>query len=157
MDIMVTPATRYLKSNSVAYRELPYRYEAHGGTAVSARELGVDEHQVIKTLVFQDPQSRPLLVLMHGDRQVSAKELARQAGLRSLEPCSPERAEKATGYKVGGISPFGQRRVYPVYVESSILDLPEICINGGARGFLVALDPKELERLLPITRVQVAR
>lgn len=153
----MTPAVRFLRSQKVDYKEHRYRYEEHGGTAVSARELGVSEHAVIKTLVFQNADGKPLLVLMHGDKQVSAKELARQIGQRTVEPCSPDKAEKATGYKVGGISPFGQRKAHPVYAEATIQDLPRLYVNGGGRGYLVSLTPAELQRVLPLTWVQVAR
>lgn len=153
----MTPAVRFLRAQKVNFGEHPYRYEEHGGTAVSARELGVTEHEVVKTLVFQDSDGRPLLVLMHGDKQVSAKELARQLGQRTVEPCPPDKAEKATGYKVGGISPFGQRKAHPVYAEASIQQLPRIYINGGGRGYLVSLTPAELERVLKVTWVNVAR
>lgn len=153
----MTPAVRFLRAHKVDFQEHPYRYQDHGGTALSARELGVPEHQIIKTLVFQDEENRLLLVLMHGDRQVSAKELARQIGQRGVQPCAPDKAEKATGYKVGGISPFGQRKAYPVYAEATIQQLPRIYINGGGRGYLVSLTPAELQRVLPLTWVQVAR
>src|SRR5215472_13368307 len=126
-----TNATRLLKSAGVVYTEHFYRYEDKGGTAVSARELGVDEHAVIKTLVFEDDRKQPFLILMHGDREVSAKELARQIGARSVQPCKPEVADKHSGYQVGGTSPFGTRKAMPVYVEATVLELDRIWINGG--------------------------
>jgi Cys-tRNA(Pro) deacylase len=140
----------------VRFSDHLYDYQEKGGTAVSSRELGVDEHCVIKTLVMEDDAKQPLLVLMHGDRQVSTKELARQIGARAVEPCRPEVAQKHTGYLVGGTSPFGTRRQLPVYVEESILSLPVIYINGGKRGYLVGLTPGDLERVLKPTPVQVA-
>lgn len=151
-----TNATRLLKAKGIAFTEHLYRYEEHGGTRVSARELGVDEHAVVKTLVFEDDRKQPLVILMHGDREVSAKELARQVGARSVQPCRPEVADRHSGYQVGGTSPFGTRKAMPVYVEASILELPRIWINGGSRGFLVGMDPKDLERALELKPVQVA-
>jgi Cys-tRNA(Pro) deacylase len=151
-----TNATRFLKQQGVPFSEHLYRYEEKGGTAVSARELGVPEHAVIKTLVFEDDQKRPLVILMHGDRQVSAKELARQLGARSVQPCKPEVADRHSGYQVGGTSPFGMRKPIPMYVEATILELPQIWINGGSRGFLVCLAPAVLVSLLKATPVQVA-
>lgn len=151
-----TNATRLLKTKGIAFTEHLYRYEEHGGTRVSARELGVDEHAVVKTLVFEDDRKQPLVILMHGDREVSAKELARQVGARSVQPCRPEVADRHSGYQVGGTSPFGTRKAMPVYVEASILELPRIWINGGSRGFLVGMDPKDLERALELKPVQVA-
>ncbi len=153
---MVTQAERVLRAHGVAYTEHPYRYEEKGGTAVSARELGVDEHAVIKTLVMEDDARSPLIVLMHGDRQVSTKNLARQIGARSVQPCAPEVADKHSGYQVGGTSPFGTKRKMPVYVERTILELPRVWLNGGRRGFLVALDPKEIVRVLGATPVDAA-
>jgi Cys-tRNA(Pro) deacylase len=141
----------------VAYTEHPYRYEERGGTRVSARELGVDEHAVIKTLVMQDERKHPLLVLMHGDREVSTKNLARQIGAKTVDPCEPAVAERHTGYQVGGTSPFGIRKGLPVYVERSILDLERIYINGGKRGFLVAVSPVDLVRVLSPTPVEAAQ
>jgi Cys-tRNA(Pro) deacylase len=151
-----TPAVRLLRAAGVAYTEHPYRYEAHGGTAASARALGVDENLVVKTLVMQDDAGRPLIVLMHGDRQVRTRELARQIGARSVEPCAPEVAERHTGYRVGGTSPFGTRKAMPVYVERSVLGLTRIYINGGSRGFLVGITPSDLQRVLDPTPVEVA-
>ena len=151
----VTPAVRALKAAGVAYTEHLYRYEERGGTRVSARELGVDEHAVVKTLVLEDESKAPLIVLMHGDLEVSTKNLARLLGRKSIVPCRPEVAEKHTGYKVGGTSPFGTRKPIPVYVERTILDLPRIFLNGGHRGFLVGLDPEALVRVLEATPVEV--
>jgi Cys-tRNA(Pro) deacylase len=152
----VTAAIRVLREAGVAFGEHPYNYEAKGGTAVSARELGVPEQSVVKTLVMEDESKAPLVVLMHGDRQVSTKELARQIGARSVSPCSPETAQRHSGYLVGGTSPFGTRKQMPVYLEESILSLPLIYINGGSRGFLVSLPPSELVRVLKPVLVQVA-
>lgn len=153
---MVTQAERVLRAHGVAYTEHPYRYEEKGGTAVSAREIGVDEHAVIKTLVMEDDARSPLIVLMHGDRQVSTKNLARQIGARSVQPCAPDVADKHSGYQVGGTSPFGTKRKMPVYVERTILALPRVWLNGGRRGFLVALDPVEIVRVLGATPVDAA-
>ena len=138
------------------FTEHPYRYEERGGTRVSARELGVDEHVVIKTLVMQDDAREPLIVLMHGDREVSAKNLARQIGRRTVEPCAPAVAERHTGYLVGGTSPFGTRKALPVFIERTILELDRVYINGGRRGFLVSLAPSEIVRVLGATPVDVA-
>jgi len=154
--ISETPATQLLRKRGVAFSEHPYDYEEHGGTAVSARELGVDEHRVVKTLVMQDEAARPLIVLMHGDRKVSTKNLARQIGCKSVEPCKPEVANRHSGYLVGGTSPFGTRKAMPVYVEQSIFALDRIYINGGRRGFLVGIDPAALGNLLPVTPVHCA-
>ena len=156
MSVAVTPAIRVLRQHAVPFTEHAYRYEARGGTRVSARELGVDEHTVIKTLVMQDEGKQPLIVLMHGDREVSTKNLARQIGAKTVEPCDPVVAERHTGYQVGGTSPFGTRKALPVYVERSILALPRIHINGGRRGFLVALAPADLVRVLQPTPVDAA-
>ncbi len=145
-----TPATVFLKAGGIAYTEHAYDYVERGGTEVSAASLGVPEHHVVKTLVMQDESARPLIVLMHGDRKVSTKNLARQAGRKRIEPCKPEVAQRHSGYQVGGTSPFGTRKKMPVFLERSILDLPKIYINGGRRGFLVCLDPKELNKLSPI-------
>lgn len=152
----VTSAVRFLRQHRVEFSDHLYEYEEHGGTAVSARELGVDEHAVVKTLVMEDDQRQPLLVLMHGDREVSTKQLARELGRRSIQPCAPEVAQKHSGYLVGGTSPFGTHKPMPVYVEASVLDLPRIYINGGKRGYLVGIDPKELLRLLKAIPVHVA-
>ena len=143
-----TPATRMLRAAGVEFTEHPYDYVDHGGTAESARQLGVPEHAVIKTLVMQDDKAQPLIVLMHGDRQVSTKNLARELGARSVEPCKPEVAQRHSGYLIGGTSPFGLRKSMPVYVEAGVLDLPRICINGGRRGFLVGIEPQVLVALL---------
>jgi Cys-tRNA(Pro) deacylase len=136
-----TPATHWLREQGVRFDEHPYVYVEHGGTAESARALGVDEHAVIKTLVMEDESRRPLLVLMHGDRQVSTKNLARQTGRKRIAPCDPAVAQRHSGYQVGGTSPFGVRKPMPVFVQKSVLDLDRICINGGRRGFLVSLAP----------------
>jgi Cys-tRNA(Pro) deacylase len=151
-----TPAIHFLRRHGVAFGEHPYRYEAHGGTRVSARELGVDEHSVIKTLVMQDDEGKPLIVLMHGDREVSTKQLARQIGRRSVDPCAPAVAERHTGYLVGGTSPFGTRKPLPVFIERTILDIGLVYLNGGRRGFLVSLAPREIVRVLGATAVDVA-
>ena len=151
-----TQATLFLKANGVAFTDHLYAYEAHGGTSVSARELGVEEHAVVKTLIMENELKKPLIVLMHGDRKVSTKELARQIGCKKVEPCKPEVANKHSGYLVGGTSPFGTKTRMPVYVERSILDLDRIYINGGRRGYLVGIDPKELSRLLTVETVEVA-
>jgi Cys-tRNA(Pro) deacylase len=151
-----TPATSWLKQRGVAYSEHPYDYLEHGGTAESARQLGVDEHTVVKTLVMQDDQAQPLIVLMHGDRQVSTKNLARAIGAKSVEPCKPEVAQRHSGYLVGGTSPFGTRKAMPVYVEDSVLALPRVHINGGRRGYLVGLDPAVLRDVLGATPVRCA-
>ena len=151
-----TNATRLLRQAGVAYTEHLYRYEEHGGTAVSARELGVPEHAVIKTLVMEDEKGAPLIILMHGDREVSTRELARQVGAKSVHPCKPEVANRHSGYLVGGTSPLGTKKALPVYAEASLFELERIYLNGGSRGFLVGLAPGELERILTIHRVQAA-
>jgi Cys-tRNA(Pro) deacylase len=151
----VTPAVRVLRGAGVSFTEHLYRYEEHGGTRVSARELGVDEHAVVKTLVMEDDARAPLIVLMHGDLEVSTKQLARAVGVKHVEPCRPDAANRHSGYLVGGTSPFGTRKPMPVYVERTILDLPRIYINGGARGFLVGLAPADLVRVLNPTPVEV--
>jgi Cys-tRNA(Pro) deacylase len=152
----VTTAIRALRAAGVSWTEHPYAYEEHGGTEVSARELGVDEHAVVKTLVMEDDRKKPLIVLMHGDRQVSTQKLARLIGARSVEPCSPETANRHSGYLVGGTSPFGTRRPMPVYMEESILALEKIYINGGKRGVLVGISPREARRVLSPVLVNVA-
>jgi Cys-tRNA(Pro) deacylase len=152
----VTAAIRVLRASGAAYTEHPYDYEEKGGTAVSARELGVDEHSVVKTLVMEDDRKRPLIVLMHGDREVSTKELVRAIGAKSVAPSSPEGAHRHSGYIVGGISPFGTRNAMPIYIEGTILDLPKIYINGGRRGFLVGMIPRDVVRILSPTSVHVA-
>jgi len=151
-----TNATRRLKQAAVAFTEHLYRYEEHGGTAVSAQALGVAEHAVIKTLVMEDEKGAPLIILMHGDCEVSTKELARQIGAKAIQPCKPEVASRHSGYLVGGTSPLGTKKPMPIHAEASLFDLDRIYLNGGSRGFLVGLDPKELERVLPIHRVSVA-
>jgi Cys-tRNA(Pro) deacylase len=155
-SVAATPAVHFLRKHGVAFTEHPYRYEEHGGTRVSSRELGVDEHAVIKTLVMQDEAKQPLLVLMHGDREVSTKQLARQIDRKTVEPCDPAVAQRHTGYAVGGTSPFGTRKPLPVYVEHSVLDLERIYINGGRRGLLVSLVPSELVRVLHAEPVEAA-
>jgi Cys-tRNA(Pro) deacylase len=154
--VPATPAVHFLKQHQVPFTEHEYRYEERGGTAVSSRELGVDEHIVIKTLVMEDERKQPLIVLMHGDREVSTKNLARQSGRKSVAPCAPEVAQKHTGYLVGGTSPFGIRKAMPVYMERSIADLDRIYINGGARGFLVSLAPADLIHVLSPVLVDAA-
>lgn len=139
-----TPATQWLRARGITFTEHPYDYVDHGGTAESARQLGVDEHQVIKTLVMQDDKAQPLIVLMHGDRQVSTKNLARAVGVKSVEPCTPDVAQRHSGYLVGGTSPFGTRKLLPVWVEASVLSLDRIFINGGRRGYLVGMAPDVL-------------
>ena len=151
-----TPATQWLKTHGVVFTEHPYEYLEHGGTEHSAASLGLDEHRVVKTLVMQDQDARPLVVLMHGDRKVSTKNLARQIGVKTVEPCKPEVANRHSGYLVGGTSPFGTRRAMPVYIEESILALPRIAINGGRRGYLVGIDPQVCVRLLGARPVQCA-
>jgi Cys-tRNA(Pro) deacylase len=151
-----TPAVHFLRKHSISFTEHEFRYEEHGGTRVSARELGVDEHAVVKTLVMEDESRAPMMVLMHGDREVSTKQLARQANRKSVVPCEPTVAQKHTGYLVGGTSPFGTRKVLPVYMERSILDLDRVYINGGRRGFLVALAPADIQRVLDAELVDVA-
>ena len=151
-----TPATALLKANRVAFTEHPYEYLEHGGAQHSAAVLGWDPFAVVKTLVMQDQDAKPLLVLMHGNRKVSTKNLARQIGAKSVEPCAPEVANRHSGYLVGGTSPFGTRRDMPVYIEESILDLPRIAINGGRRGFLVQIDPRVCVELLGARPVQCA-
>ena len=151
-----TPATQMLKAAGIAYTEHPYDYVKRGGTAESAKQLGVPEHAVVKTLVMQDDKAQPLIVLMHGDRSVSTKNLAREIGARSVEPCKPEVAQRHSGYLVGGTSPFGTKKVMPVLVEASVLDLPRICINGGRRGYLVGIAPQVLVDLLGARPVHCA-
>jgi len=151
-----TPATQTLRRAGIAFSEHVYEYLEHGGTAESARQLGVDEHAVVKTLVMQNEKGEPLIVLMHGDRQVSTKNLARAIGTKSVEPCTPDAAERASGYQVGGTSPFATRKAMPVYVESTILALDRICINGGRRGYLVGIAPRVLTELLGARPVSCA-
>lgn len=151
-----TPATRLLRERGVAYTEHLYRYEEKGGTRVSARELGLDEHAVVKTLVMEDEKGQPLVVLMHGDREVSTKALARQIGRRSIQICKPEVANRHSGYQVGGTSPLGARKAMPIFIERSILELGRIYVNGGSRGFLVGVAPRDLAAILSPTPVDAA-
>lgn len=154
--VSATPATDWLRAQGVPFSEHPYDYVEHGGTAESARQLGVDEHAVVKTLVMQDDRAEPLIVLMHGDRQVSTKSLAREVGVKSVEPCKPEVAQRHSGYLVGGTSPFGTRKAMRVFVEASVLELPRIFINGGRRGYLVGIAPQVLSERLGATTVRCA-
>jgi Cys-tRNA(Pro) deacylase len=151
-----TPATQRLRAQGIRFSEHVYDYVEHGGTGESARALGVDEHHVVKTLVMEDERAAPLIVLMHGDRTVSTKNLARQIGCKRVEPCKPDAAERHSGYQVGGTSPFGTRKRMPVYVERSVLELPTIYINGGRRGYLIGLSPAVLSGLLNATPVDCA-
>jgi Cys-tRNA(Pro) deacylase len=151
-----TPATQWLKREKVPFTEHLYEYVDHGGTTESARQLGVDEHAVVKTLVMEDEAAKPLIVLMHGDRQVSLKNLARQIGAKKVAPCKPEVAQRHSGFLVGGTSPFGTRKAMPVYVEATVLDVPSILINGGRRGYLVGIDPRVLVERLGARPVQCA-
>ena len=153
----VTPAIRFLKQNQVDFIEHPYKYEEGGGTETAAKSLGVDEHLVIKTLVMEDDQRRPFMVLMHGDKQVSTKNFARAIGVKSVTPCTPQVALKHTGYMVGGISPFGTKKRLPVYVEETILSLPRIFINAGRKGLLFEMSPADLIKILQPVPVSVAR
>ena len=152
----VTAAVRVLREHGVAFTHHPYEYEARGGTEVSARELGVPEHAVVKTLVMEDDKKQPLIVLMHGDREVSTKNLARFLGVKSVTPCAPAVADRHSGYQVGGTSPFGTRKQMPVYMERSIADLPYVYINGGHRGYLVGMTPADLVRVLQPVQVEIA-
>jgi Cys-tRNA(Pro) deacylase len=152
----VTMAIRALRGAGVAFEPHLYAWQPHGGTRASSEALGVDEHAVIKTLIMEDERKQPLCVLMHGDREVSTKQLARMIGVKSIAPCAPEVADRHSGYQVGGTSPFGLRRAMPIYMQRTILELPRIYINGGARGFLVAIDPRDAERVLAPTLVEVA-
>lgn len=151
-----TQATRFLKQSGISYTEHLYRYEEHGGTAVSAQALGVAEHCVVKTLVMEDDRGVPLIILMHGDQEVSTRELARQIGVRSVRPCDPATAQRHSGYLVGGTSPFGTKKPLPIFAEASIFELDQIYINGGSRGFLVGLNPAVLAGALQIRGVTVA-
>ena len=151
-----TTATQLLRANGIAFTEHPYEYLEHGGAQHSAQVLGFDPFMVVKTLVMEDEHAKPLLVLMHGNRKVSTKNLARQIGAKSVEPCKPEVANRHSGYLVGGTSPFGTRKAMPVYVEETILSLPRIVINGGRRGYLVGLDPQDARRLLDARPVNCA-
>lgn len=156
MKHAATPATAFLAKAGVQYTEHHYEYVEHGGTAVSSSALGVPEHEVVKTLVMESDRGEPLIVLMHGDRKVSTKELARAAGAKRVFPCRPEVAQRHSGYLVGGTSPFGTRKPMPVYLQRSVLDLPRIYINGGRRGYLLGMAPGELARVLAPTLVDVA-
>jgi Cys-tRNA(Pro) deacylase len=154
--VPATPATTFLRSRGVDFSGHSYDYVEHGGTAESARQLGVPEHAVVKTLVMENEDGQPLVVLMHGDRVVSTKQLARQIGCRSVAPCAPEVAQRHSGYQVGGTSPFGLRKPLPVYVERTVLALPQIWINGGRRGLLVGIEPRVLVDALGATPVDCA-
>ncbi|MCW5621095.1 MAG: Cys-tRNA(Pro) deacylase [Burkholderiales bacterium] len=154
--VPVTPAVRQLRAAGVDFTDHLYQYEDRGGTAVSARELDVDEHSVVKTLVMEDDGRHPLVVLMHGDREVSTRELARVLGVKTIRPCSPETANRHSGYQVGGTSPFGMRKPLPMYMERSIIQLPRIYVNGGRRGYLVGLRPADVVAILRPTLVSVA-
>jgi len=156
IDYPVTMAVRALRQHKVGFTPHLYAWEPRGGTRASAEHLGVDEHVVVKTLIFEDETRTPMCILMHGDREVSAKNLARQLGRKSVGPCAPEVADRHSGYQVGGTSPFGLKRAMPVYCEKSIQALPRVYINGGACGFLVGIDPKDLFRVLQPTPVEVA-
>lgn len=151
----VTAAIRLLRKEKIEFSHHLYTYEEKGGTEVCARELAVDEHSVIKTLIMEDENKTPLVVLIHGDRQVSTKSLARALGVKTVSPCPPQVADKHSGYQVGGTSPFGTKRTMPVFIERSVLDLPRIYINGGKRGYLIGMDPKEAQRALNATLVDV--
>ncbi len=154
--VSATPATQLLRRHSVAFSEHVYDFVAHGGTAESSKQLGVAEHEVIKTLVMEDERGAPMLVLMHGDRQVSTRNLARQIAVKTVQVCKPDVAQRHSGYLIGGTSPFGTRKAMPVYVEQSVLALPRICINGGRRGFLIGIAPQVLIDLLQATAVNCA-
>jgi Cys-tRNA(Pro) deacylase len=155
--VPMTSAFRFLRDHQVDFIERPYPYEEHGGTGRAAKELGVQEHLVIKTLVMEDDEKRPFIILMHGDKEVSTKELARVMGVKSISPCTPETALKHTGYRVGGISPFGTKKPLPIYIEESILGLPKIFINAGRRGLLCEVTPSDIVRVLRPVPVRVAR
>lgn len=150
-----TPAVRFLRERGVQFSEHPYRYVEHGGTSTFAKQYLVDEHMVVKTLVMEDENKKPLVALMHGDREVSTRELARVMGVKKVGPCTPETAHRHSGYMVGGTSPFGTRKAMPVYMEETILDLPKIYINGGRRGYLIAMDPHDIVKTLEPTLVRV--
>ncbi|PLX76576.1 MAG: Cys-tRNA(Pro) deacylase [Desulfuromonas sp.] len=154
--IPVTPAIRILRQHKIEFGPHLYNYEEKGGTAVSARELGIEEHIVIKTLVMEDENKSPLIILMHGDCEVSTKNLARAIGCKQVQPCDPKTAQKQTGYQVGGTSPFGTRNKLPICAEASIFDLERVYINGGRRGLLVDIVPADLEKILPVQRVNAA-
>jgi Cys-tRNA(Pro) deacylase len=152
----VTNAVRVLREHGVAFTDHPYPYEERGGTAVSARELGVPEHQVVKTLIMEDDRNQPMIVLMHGDREVSTKNLARHLGVKAVSPCAPAVADRHSGYQVGGTSPFGTKRSMPVYMQATIAELPRVYINGGRRGYLVGLAPADAIRVLKPSLVDIA-
>ena len=152
----VTNAVRVLREHGVAFTDHPYPYEERGGTAVSARELGVSEHQVVKTLIMEDDRRQPMIVLMHGDREVSTKNLARHIGVKTVSPCAPAVADRHSGYQVGGTSPFGTKRAMPVYMQATIAELPRVYINGGRRGYLVGLAPADAIRVLKPSLVDIA-
>ena len=156
MKYPITPAVRWLREKKIEFVPRVYDYVEHGGTRHSAESLAVSEHAVVKTLVMETDRRKPLIVLMHGDREVSTKNLARRLEVKSVQPCSPDVAAKHTGYMVGGTSPFGTRATLPVYVERTIFDLPKIFINGGKRGFLVEIEPEALRELSPLEEVEVA-
>ncbi len=155
-DYPITPAVRMLRQRQISFTPHLYQYEAHGGTRLSSQALNVPEHQVIKTIVMETDRREPLIILMHGDCEVSAKQLARLIGAKQVNPCSPETAQKQTGYMVGGTSPFGTRRNLPVYAEKSIFELQRIFINGGKRGFLVEINPQDIKRALEVKEVAVS-
>ena len=150
-----TAAVRLLRAQGVGYTDHPYKYEERGGTAVCARELGVDEHACIKTLIMEDDDKRPMVVLMHGDREVSTRNLARQIGVNSIAPCAPAVADRHSGYQVGGTSPFGTRRTMPVYLQRTVMELPRIYVNGGHKGYLVGMAPADLVRVLAPVLVDI--
>jgi Cys-tRNA(Pro) deacylase len=156
MKSSATPATVFIAKHGVAFTEHHFEYVEHGGTAHTSSALGVPEHQVVKTLIMEDEKGEPLVVLMHGDRKVSTKELARAAGVKRIAPCKPETATRHSGYLIGGTSPFGTRKAMPVYLERSVLDLPRIYINGGRRGYLLGMESSQLLRLLSPVLVDVA-
>lgn len=151
----VTPAVRMLRAKKINFTNHLYKYEEHGGAADAARKLGLDEHSVIKTLIMEDEKKNPLIVLMHGDMEVSTKELARQIGVKAVSPCAPQTAQKYSGYMVGGTSPFGVRKAMPVYMEETVLELTKIYINGGKRGYLIGMESSDLVRVLQPALVRV--
>lgn len=152
----LTPATQWLKAHKIPFEERSYEYVEHGGTALAASSCGLDHHQVIKTLIMEDEHAKPLVILMHGDAEVSTKNLARQIGVKHVAPCKPEQAQRNSGYFVGGTSPFGTKKVMPVYVERTILNMEKIFINGGRRGYQVGIDPKVLRDVLGAKPVDCA-
>ena len=156
-NLPTTPAIRVLREHGVEFTDHVYAYEERGGTAVSARELGVAEHAVIKTLIMEDDARRPMIVLMHGDREVSTKSLARTIGVKSVTPCAPAVADRHSGYQIGGTSPFGTRRKMPVYMQRTIVELPRVYINGGRRGYLIGIAPTDIVRVLEPTLVDIAQ